>query len=92
MNQNPVTTTNERNILIRGLYMLVMAFAFQVSGTVLCFVSVIQFAIALLTGAPNARLLSFGSKLAAYVKQLVNFLTFASEEPPFPFSAWPEKE
>lgn len=92
MNQNPVSTTNERNILLRGLFMIAMAFAFQLSGTVLCFVSVIQFALALLTGAPNARLLAFGRNLATYLKQVVCFLSFASEDIPFPFGDWPSSE
>ncbi|HJW57748.1 MAG TPA: DUF4389 domain-containing protein [Burkholderiaceae bacterium] len=92
MNQHSTDTTNERNILVRGLLMLLMAIAYQLSGTLLFFVAIIQFAMALLSGVPNARLLAFGRSLGRYINQLVNFFTFASEEVPFPFSEWPSEE
>lgn len=92
MNQESTVANNERNVLIRGLYMLLMALAWQVSGTVLCFIAVVQFASALLTGTPIARLAVFGRSVAVYTKQVVDFLTFASEEVPFPFSDWPSGE
>ena len=88
MNDTPDTPINRRNIWIRGLFMLLMALAYQVSGTVVCFVTVIQFLIVLLNAKPNARLVSFGRSLGGYLKQIVNFLTFATEELPFPFNDW----
>lgn len=41
MNDVPDVPTKQRNILIRGLFMLLMGFAFQVSGTLICIVTVI---------------------------------------------------
>lgn len=92
MNDNPVTTINQRNIWLRGLFMLLMALAYHVAGTLVLIVAVIQFVMALLTGAPNVRLVSFGRSLGRYFQQLVNFLTFATEQIPFPFSEWPAGE
>jgi hypothetical protein len=69
--------------------MLLMGLAFQVSGTVICIVTVIQFLLVLLNDKPNARLVSFGRSLGRYLQQIVNFLTFATEELPFPFNDWP---
>jgi hypothetical protein len=89
MNDTPDTPIERRNIWLRGLFMLLMGFAFQVSGTVLCIVTVIQFVMVLLNDAPNARLVSFGRSLGRYLRQIANFLTFATEEMPFPFSDWP---
>jgi hypothetical protein len=89
MNDTPDIPTINRNIWIRGLFMLLMALSFQVSGTVVCFVTVIQFLIMLLNGTPNARLVSFGRSMGRYLKQIVDFLAFAAEEIPFPFSEWP---
>ena len=89
MNENSVTPTNKRSIWMRGLLMLLMGFAFQVSGAVLCIVTVIQFVMTLLNDIPNTRLVSFGRSLGHYLQQIVNFLTFATEEPPFPFNDWP---
>jgi hypothetical protein len=89
MNDTPDIPTINRNIWIRGLFMLLMALAFQVSGTVVCFVTVIQFLIMLLNGTPNARLVSFGRSMGRYLRQVIDFLTFAAEEIPFPFNDWP---
>lgn len=86
------STGGKRNIWMRGLLMLLMGLAFQVCGTVLCIVTVIQFVIVLLSEAPNVRLLAFGRSLGAYLRQIVNYLTFVTEEVPFPFSEWPSAE
>lgn len=89
MNDTPDTPTIRRNIWLRGLFMLLMGFAFQVSGTVLCIVTVIQFVMALLSDTPNVRLVSFGRSLGRYLQQIANYLIFATEDMPFPFSDWP---
>jgi len=89
MNDTPDTPIDRRNIWIRGLFMLLMAFAFQVCGTVICIVTVIQFVMTLLNGTPNLRLVSFGRSMGRYLQQIVDFLTFATEEIPFPFNDWP---
>lgn len=72
--------------------MVLMAFAYHLSGTLLFIVAVLQFAVTLLSKTPNARLLSFGRSLGRYIQQIVYFLTFASEEIPFPFNDWPSGE
>ena len=92
MNENSDTTTNKRNIWIRGLFMLLMALAYHVFGTVVFIVTVIQFVMMLLNDTPNAHLVSFGRSLGRYIQQIVNFLTFATEEIPFPFNDWPSGE
>lgn len=80
---------HKRTLLARLIFMLLMALAFHVCGTVLAIVVIIQLVMVLLNDAPNARLLSFGRSLGNYLRQIVDYLTFASEEVPFPFSDWP---
>jgi hypothetical protein len=92
MTRSSDASGNKRNIWVRALFMLLMGLAFQVCGTVLCFVTVTQFLIMLLNDAPNIRLVSFGRSTGNYLRQIVNFLTFATEEIPFPFSEWPAGE
>ena len=89
MNEHSTTTTAERDTLLRGLFMLLMAFFYQLAGTLLFFIAIIQFVIALINRTPNARLVSFGRSLGSYIKQIVSYLTFASDDRPFPFSDWP---
>ena len=83
---------NRRNLWMRGVFMLLMGFAFQVCGTVLCVVTFVQFIIVLVSNTPNVQLVSFGRSLGSYLRQIVSFLTFATEEIPFPFSDWPTEE
>ncbi len=92
MTENSVVSGNKRNIWMRGLFMLLMAIAFHVCMTVLGIVAVIQFVIALLNDAPNTRLVALGRNMGNYLRQIVNFLTFATEEIPFPFSEWPDAD
>lgn len=92
MNDVPAVPGNKRNIWIRALFMLLMAFVLHVSGTVLFVVTVIQFVIVLLNGTPNAHLVAFGRSTGIYFRQIVDFLTFATEDIPFPFNEWPAGE
>ena len=92
MNENAEMPTDQRNVWIRGLLMLLMGLILHVAGTVLFVIALIQFVIVLINDAPNARLVSFGRSLAHYFRQIVNFLTFAVEEIPFPFNDWPASE
>ncbi len=92
MTENTDTPASKRNIWIRGFYMLLMVFIFHVSGTVMFVITVIQFVLALLNDIPNDRLITFGRNLGRYLQQTASFLTFASEEIPFPFSEWPSGE
>jgi len=89
MGEHPDATAGTRNILLRGLFMVFMGLVFHLSGTLLFVVAVVQFAFALIGGAPNARLVSFGRSLGRYVQQNADFLSFVTEEKPFPFSDWP---
>lgn len=92
MSREVMTTGNKQNIWMRALWMLLLGLAFQVCGTVLFIVTLIQFLLTLLNGTPNTRLVSFGRSLGNYLKQIVNFQIFATEEIPFPFSEWPAGE
>lgn len=92
MNENSEASAGNRNIWMRGLFMLLMALACNVAMTVLFIVALMQFLIMLLDDTPNERLASFGRSLARYLQQIVNFMTFASEAIPFPFNDWPTSE
>ena len=89
MNESPVTPINQPNLWARALFMILMALAYHVTGTVIFIVTIIQFVMMLLTDKPNDRLVSLGRSLGNYLRQIVNFLTFVTEEKPFPFSDWP---
>lgn len=89
MSESPIETKTQRNIWLRGLLMILMALAYQLAGTLLFFVAFIQFVLTLLSDTPNPRLSAFGRSLGRYQGQIANFVSFATEEPPFPFADWP---
>ena len=89
MTDTSVTTPGKHSIWARGLLMLLMAIAFQISGTLLAVGAIVQFVLALLSDTPNAQVVAFGRSLGLYLSQIASFVSFATEETPFPFSAWP---
>ena len=89
MTDTSATTNDKRSIWLRGLLMALMAIAFQISGTLLALGAIIQFVLALLSDTPNEHLVAFGRSLGLYLSRIASFVSFATEEVPFPFSAWP---
>lgn len=74
---------------IRGLYMVLFAVLFNVAEIVLAAVAIFQFLAQLATGGVNRRLQAFGGNLAAYLQEIIAFLTYASDDKPFPVGPWP---
>jgi len=73
----------------RLLFMILFVALWSISRIVVLAVVVLQFFWVLLSGQTNARLLSFGLSLATYSYQIIVYLSYNSEEQPFPFSDWP---
>ena len=54
-------------------------------------IAVLQFLIKIFTGATNDKLEDFGSSLGIFVAQIYSFISFKSDERPYPFDKdWPE--
>lgn len=79
-------------IWMRGLYIVLFAVILGVTKVVLWAVVVLQFLFTLFTGESNARLRALGLNLAAFIYQVVAYITFNTGERPFPFSPWPDNE
>jgi hypothetical protein len=79
-----------RNLWARALYMLLFAIIYSVAEIVFFAMVIIQFLIALFSGAPNPRLLDFAEGLTAFIYQILRFLSFGSEDKPYPFRDWPK--
>ncbi len=76
----------------RGLFMLICAFLYNVAEVVVVAVAILQFLFKLVTGEENLQLKLFGRSLSIFFFQTMQFLTFNSEEKPFPFSPWPSAD
>ncbi len=78
---------------IRVLFMLVFAAAlYFIILPLILVLSIAQALFSILTGDSNANLRYFSATLELYISQIINFLTYNSEEKPFPFSDFPEVE
>jgi hypothetical protein len=80
-----------RSTWLRLFFMIVVGFLYGVSRIVVGAVIIVQFFWVLFTGSVNLSLDSFGQSLATYTYQIIRYLTFVSDERPFPFDAdWPQ--
>ncbi len=70
----------------RIAFMLALAVALYLAGMVLTLLIIAQALFGLLTGADNRNLRELGAALTAYVRQVLDFLTYNSEFKPFPFA------
>ncbi|MBI3531352.1 MAG: DUF4389 domain-containing protein, partial [Burkholderiales bacterium] len=71
------STAPQRNIWLRALLMLLMGIGFQLAATLLGVLAVVQFVLALVS-TPNARLSQFGRSLGQYLRQIAEFVGFAT--------------
>jgi hypothetical protein len=79
-----------RSTWLRGLFMLVFVFIYALSRFVVGAVVLLQFLWVLFTGEINERLRMLGQSLAIYTSQIIRYLTYNSEQRPFPFDEdWP---
>ena len=77
------------NTWIRGAYMLLFGLLLVAARLIISIVVVVQFLFVLFTGSDNDNLRNLGQGLGKWVYQTLMFLTFNSEEKPFPFDEWP---
>ena len=70
---------------VRLLFMVFFAIAFNVAALVGTLIVVTGFVFVLLTGEPNQKLKRAGQVLAAYLADIVNYLTYNTDTRPFPF-------
>jgi hypothetical protein len=87
----PPAPQAESNLGLRVLYMLFFGFVFSLLCWVLGVSALLQLVLTLLAGRPNPELARFGTSLARYSRQLIEFLLFTTERVPYPFGAWPEE-
>ena len=75
---------------VRVFFIVVFAFVYWVVNWVLAAVVVVQVCWSLITANTSERLREFGASLGEYLRQIVRFITYNSEDMPFPFADWPE--
>ena len=66
------------------------AIVFEIVEAIVFVTAVVQFILRVATGHPNERLRGFGAGMARYLREVVAFLTYDSDEIPYPFGPWPK--
>lgn len=74
---------------IRVLFMLLFALLVQLAAAVMWVVVVVQFLFCLCSGQPQPRLAYFAQSLASFIYQCWQFLSYGSDDKPYPFQDWP---
>ena len=75
----------------RGLYMLLFAIIYGIAELVLFAIVLFQFVSMVLLQKTNERLLDFSRGLIAFIREIYLYLTYNSEDRPFPYREWPSQ-
>ncbi len=87
--KNLKSRTTWLRLLFMCIYGLLASLASMVAGVVV----VLGFLMVLFTGEVNRELRQLGQGIASYLFQIIRYLTFNTDEKPFPFGlAWPTEE
>jgi hypothetical protein len=91
MNGVPQTTgpASTSGLGVRILCMVLFAFVFWIVSCTLAVAAVAQLLARLVTGRASPELVRFGGGLARYTAQVVEYLTFVTDTPPYPLSRFP---
>lgn len=76
----------------RVLFMAGFVIALYVTGIILLVLMLAQIVFSLFTGNDNLNLRRLGAGLSTYVSQILAFLTYNSDDKPFPFKPFPLAE
>ena len=75
------------NFFLKVIYLIFLNFIIPFFG----FITLLQFLFSLGSKKPNDNLISFSKKISIYIYQIINFITYSSDERPWPFNTFPDK-
>ena len=82
---------NAKNVdtWVRGLFILIFGVIFYFLYIIIWLLVIFQFLTKVITGNLNENLSNLSVGLTRFASQILLYITFQSEERPFPFSPWP---
>lgn len=92
MSDDFVENLKKPSAWVRILFMAGFVVALYVSGVILMVLMLAQILFSLLTGDDNLNLRRLGGSLLSYVAQILAFLTYNTQQKPFPFLPFPSPE
>lgn len=87
--QGNIEPNDNSTIWKRLLFMLLFCLIYSVTEVVLGAVVILQFGFVMFANERNDKLLDLGANISTFIFAILNYLTFNSEQRPFPFSDWP---
>ena len=72
-------------------YLVLFIIVFELVEFVVFLTALVQFILRVSIGRPNERLSQLGAGLGRYAREVIGFLTFATDVIPYPFGSWPER-
>ena len=87
--ENTTDNLKEESTWLRLVFIILFAILFNLAEVVLTAVVVIQFLSTLVRGRPVSQITVFGQNLSTFVYEILLFLTFKTDDMPWPISAWP---
>ena len=76
-----------RDTWTRFVFMLVFGVILSITGIVATAIVVLGFLVVLFTGERNGQLVSAGASVANYIRDVLRYLSYNTEDKPFPFGA-----
>ena len=89
-NNSNTGNSNNNGLWIRVVYMILFLMVFSISETIVILTTVVAFVFRLFGKPIPAGVMFIGRTFARFIQQVILFLTFNTEQRPFPFSPWPD--
>lgn len=80
--------TSWKRVIFVALFWVIFYFAQMVVAVV----AIAQCVFVLLSSNPNQQLLTFGDSLAKYIHEILRYVTFNTDQQPFPFADFPKAD
>ena len=74
------------NFFLKIIYLVFLNFIVPFLG----FITLLQLLFSIGSKKPNENLVSFSKKISSYIYQIINFITYSSDQRPWPFNSFPE--
>ena len=85
-------TTDSPSRWARLIPMIVLMICFSLAEAALYIIVLIQFIWTLVNGEPNEQLADFGATLSKWMAQDAQYLSYVTEDKPFPWAKWPDAQ
>ena len=74
------------NFFLKVIYLVFLNFIVPFLG----FITLLHLLFSIGSKKPNENLVSFSKKISSYIYQIINFITYSSDQRPWPFNSFPE--